>query len=211
MLSSIIQFFIYLAETYGLLGIGIGMALESMGVPFGGIAIALAGVPLAERGETTYTAIVIVATIGTTVGSLISYYIGYFFGSVIRKFHHGKLIAREDILDRFVDSYGEGAVFFAQLFGASRSFISLPSGIVKMNMKHFLIGTVIGSLIINTIMVISGKYLFHKWQEISDYLGVPMWFSLIVSAIFILCVVTLYRRRLKDYIVKNGNNSPKKV
>lgn len=206
MIIGLINFFTTLAETYGVYGIGLGMVFESIGVPFGGIAIALGAVPLVEQGKTTYLEIVVIATLGTIIGSLIAYYIGFFFGEAIRKFHHGHLVAREDILDRFVDSYGESAVFFAQLFGASRSFISLPAGIVRMNLKKFLIGTAAGSLLINVVMVVGSIYFYETWKEISEYWGVPMWASLVISFIFITCLAYIYKTRIKDFIVQNGNN-----
>lgn len=204
-----IHFFINLAEHYGLYGIGAGMALESMGVPFAGMTMALASVPLVNEGKATYTSIIAVATIGTTLGSLISYYMGYFFGSIVRRYHRGHLVNREDILNRFVDRYGEGAVFFAQLFGASRSFISLPAGVVKLNLKKFLIGTIAGSIIINIAMVIANIYLYKTWKDVSEYFGVPMWFSIVISSLFILGVVTLYKKKIKEFL--NGNNKDRKM
>lgn len=209
MFSAIINFFLHLADTYGLYGVGVGMAFESLGVPFGGIAIALATVPLVREGRATYASIITVATVGTTIGSVLSYYIGFFFGKIIRKFHHGHLINREDILDKFVDKYGEGAVFFAQLFGASRSFISLPAGVVRMKMKPFLIGTIAGSVLINIAMVVADVYLYKTWEEVSQFFGVPMWFSLIISFIFVIGIIILYKRKIRDFI--NGNNKHREV
>lgn len=216
MLVSIIKFFVNLADVYGLYGVGIGMALESLGLPFGGIAMALATVPLIREGRASYISIVVVATVGTTIGSVLSYCIGYFFGEVIRRFHQGHLINREDILNKFVDRYGEGAVFFAQLFGVSRSFISLPAGVVKMRIKPFLIGTIAGSLVINIVMVIANLYLYKTWEEVSDILGVPMWFSLIISILFVLGVIYLYKKKIRDFIKDlngklNGNNEDRKM
>lgn len=209
MFTSIIDYFIHLADIYGLYGIALGMGLESLGVPFAGIAMALAVVPMVEQGRATYTGIIAVATVGTVMGSIISYYIGYFFGEIIRKFHKGHLINREELLVKFVDRYGEGAVFFAQLFGFSRSFISLPSGVVRMKLKNFIIGTIAGSLVINTAMVVADIYLYKTWRDISNYLGVPMWTSMVVSGIFIVAIITLYKIKIKDLM--NGNNKHRKV
>ena len=210
MFSTLIEFFTNLAETYGLMGIGIGMGLESMGVPFGGVSMILASVPLVEKGQASYVGIIAVATLGTAIGSIISYYMGYFFGAVIRKYHHGHVFNREDILSKFVDRYGEGAVFFAQLFGVSRSFISLPSGIVRMDLKKFLIGTIAGSAIINTVTVVTSIYLYRTWQEVSNLLGIPLWYSVVFTMLFFVSIIYLYKKKIKDFIT-NGNNGNKKM
>lgn len=210
MFTHLINFFISLADHYGVYGVGVGMAFESLGIPFGGIAMVLAAIPLVQQGKASYLGIIIIGTIGTTIGSLISYYIGYYFGKAIRKFRHGNLFNREDILDKFVDKYGEGAVFFAQLFGASRSFISLPAGMVRLNLKKFLIGTIAGSLIINSTMVVADIYLYKTWQDVSNYFGVPMWFSLVFSAIFLAFFFLLYKKRISE-LIKNGNHKSKKA
>jgi len=206
MLNAVINIISTLADKYGPLGVGIGMALESLGLPFGGIAIDIASVPLVQQGKATFFGLILISTIGGTIGSVISYFIGYFLGDIIRYFRKGKLVKQEEKLNEFIAKYGDYSIFFAQLFGATRSFISLPAGIVKFNFLHFILGTFFGTLIISSIMIFFSPIMYKFWTEISVFLGLPVWISIILTTIFLLEIIHLYRITVKTIKENNGDN-----
>ena len=80
-----------------------------------------------------------------------------------------------------------------------------------MKLDQFLFGTVAGSFIINTTMVVADIYLFKTWQKMSNYLGIPMWVSLIISIIFIISLLQLYKKKIREIIKKNGNHKDREM
>jgi len=202
-MTSIINFIQSLTENYGLLGIGIGMFLESLGMPFGGLVVVAGAAPLVASGATTYPVIILVSAIGGTLGSLVSYFIGYLFGGAIRAAKKGKLVAHEERLNEFLKKYGDRAIFFAQLFGTTRSFVSLPAGITRFNIFHFIFDTFLGTLVIVTATVAFSPFAYKVWAEMSLILGVPIWISIILSFLFISYLVYVYKRLVK-IIDENG-------
>jgi len=80
-------------------------------------------------------------------------------------------------------------------------------------MKPFLIGTIAGSIIINIAMIVAVVYLYKTWEEVSNFFGVPMWFSLIIAMIFVIGIIVLYKRKIRDFLNGNlnGNNKHREV
>ncbi|MCL5093915.1 MAG: DedA family protein [Patescibacteria group bacterium] len=206
MISFIVNFVATLADRFGAFGVGIGMALESLGIPFSSMVIDIASVPLVHQGRATYLGLILIATIGGTIGSIVAYYIGYFLGDIIRYFRKGKLVKQEEKLNEFIEKYGDYSIFFAQLFGATRSFISIPAGMVKFKLSHFILGTFFGTLIISSIMILFSPIMYKFWTELSVFLGLPVWISIILCMIFILELTHLYRVTIKSIRANNGDN-----
>jgi membrane protein DedA with SNARE-associated domain len=198
LISGLIDFFLTSAKEYGLLGVGLGMFAESVGIPFGGMVFIIGSTYLLGETEVAKISLVMVATLSSTLGSIVSYYMGFIGGNYIRKRHHGHLVKQEKRFNRFVDKYGEFAIFVAQLFGAARTFVSLPAGLIRMDLKKFIIGTFTGTLLFCTIIVYLSAYLKDILEDISQYLGIPIWLSLVLAFIFFFLIFRAYKNQLDE-------------
>jgi len=198
LISSLIDFFLNLVREYGLLGVGLGMFAENVGIPFGGMVFVLGSTYLLAETGVTKISLVVVATISSTLGSIVSYYIGYLGGNYIRKRHHGHLVMQEKKFNCFVDKYGELAIFMAQLFGTVRTFVSLPAGLMRMSFKKFVIGTFSGTLLFCIIVVYLSEFLKFALEDISSYLSIPIWLSLLMTITFFFFVYEVYKKKIDE-------------
>jgi len=200
--EAFIYFLLELSKEHGVFGISLGMFLESLGIPFGGVPLLLGSGYLISSGNATPITIVFAAAIGATLGSIASYGMGYWGGKVIRKYNKGRLIRHEDKFKKFVKKYGELSMILAQLFGPIRTFISLPAGAIKMNFKDFVIGSFIGAVIYSAIIVSASTLIQKTIEKIAYFLGIPVWVSFILTALFGLLLCRLYISSK----LKNGYN-----
>lgn len=155
-LQQIGAFFANLAVRYGVIGLAIGMFAESLGIPTASVVLELTAGPLIVAGKTSYLEAVIFATIGLTLGSVVSYYMGYFGADLGKKLmQRGGRKAREQQskLRGFLKKYGDVGILLAQLFGPFRTWISVPAGAIKMDIKKFVLYTAVGGAIYCSITI----------------------------------------------------------
>jgi membrane protein DedA with SNARE-associated domain len=139
---------IEIGEKYKYLNFFIGMFLESVGIPFASMpAFASTGYLLAQ-GKFDFWWAVVIGGLGNAIGSSVSYGLGFYFGRAIRKKRPGQQLgAREERLKSYITRYGTKTIFFAQLLGFTRVFISFPAGLMKMDFKKFFLATLTGGMI----------------------------------------------------------------
>ena len=161
----------------GPLGIVLLMAIESCNIPLPSEAILPFAGYLVSKGVMSIHMAAFAGALGCVVGSIPSYYLGYFGGRpFIEK--HGKwfLISKKDIemADKWSEKWGEMAFFICRMLPVVRTFISLPAGILRVNLPKFLVLTFIGSLIWSYFLVYVGfkmgvhremfKAIWHKFD-----------------------------------------------
>lgn len=161
----------------GPVGIALLMAIESCNVPLPSEAILPFAGYLVSKGVMTIHIAAFAGAIGCVIGSVPSYFIGYFGGRPFVE-KHGKwfLISKKDLedADKWSQKWGEAAFFFCRMLPVVRTFISLPAGILKVNLPKFLGLTFVGSLIWSYCLVFVGiklgehrealKIIWHKFD-----------------------------------------------
>jgi membrane protein DedA with SNARE-associated domain len=168
----------------GLAGVGLVLAVETI-LPFlpSEVALPLAGFT-AERGDFGLVAVIIVATIGSVGGALVLYWLSRVFGLERTRHVLAKipLVTAKDI-DKGVAWFARNdaaAVFFGRMVPAIRSLVSIPAGVEKMSVTRFLIFTTAGSLIWNTIWIVSGYQLGSNWEKVEKY-GNYLKYALVIA------------------------------
>lgn len=161
----------------GPVGIALLMAIESCNIPLPSEAILPFAGYLVSKGVMTIHIAAFAGAIGCVIGSIPSYFIGYFGGRPFIE-NHGKwfLISKKDLetADRWSQKWGEMAFFICRMLPIVRTFISLPAGILKVNLPKFLGLTFIGSLVWSYCLVFVGikmgehseifKAIWHKFD-----------------------------------------------
>ena len=192
--ASLANLVIYLIESLGYFGIFLGMTIESACIPLPSEVIMTFAGFVVNEGKLTLTNIILVGILGNLVGSLITYYIGLKGARpLLEKYGKYILITKEklDNADKWFNKHGDAAVFFGRILPGIRTFISLPAGINKMDIKKFIIYTLIGSGIWTSILAIIGIELGKDCQ----YFRI---FDIIIGIAILLIIIY--------YVIKHRKN-----
>ncbi len=185
----------------GYAGVFLLMVAESMVLPVPSEAVMpFAGFLVAE-GKLSPIVVVLFATLGSIVGSLIGYAIGKYGG---RPFVTGwgkyLLLDREDLelTDRFFKRRGGITILVCRFIPVVRHLISIPAGMGSMRLPSFILFTVVGAGIWNSILTWCGFQLQKNWGTILRYSHViDVVVVALLAALVALYVVRHVRRRAR--------------
>lgn len=208
-INYVTNWFIFLAEKYSYSSLMLGMAMESLGIPFAGLAAEMSAIILVSEGKMNFTLAVIAAAVGNTIGSAASYGIGYKFGNIIRKRRKDhKLAKREESLQEYIRSYGTVTIFFTQLLGFTRPFISFPAGLLKFDFKKFILATLGGGIIYSTYslyLTVIIRNIYDKF--VFPYIGLSFAsLAILIGAGYIITHFSIhFGKKFVEY--QNGKNN----
>ncbi|PWI11554.1 hypothetical protein DIZ27_05890 [Streptomyces sp. NWU339] len=189
-----------LVDTLGGPGAGLAIALENLFPPLPSeVILPLTGFA-AGQGVISLFSALFWTTLGSTVGAVVLYWIGMLFG---RERMHAiwarlPLVKSSDLerTEEWFTKHGTKAVFFGRMVPIFRSLISVPAGLERMPMPVFLLLTTLGSLIWNSVLVLSGYWLGDQWDLVEAYVGVVSKAVLVlVAAALVLYLVVRLRPR----------------
>ena len=188
-LGGVADWAVTMMETIGAPGAGLAIALENLFPPLPSeVILPLAGFT-ASRGDFTLFEALVWTTAGSVVGAYLLYLLGVLLGRDRMRTLVSKvpLVDLEDVdsVEAWFDRHGYKAVFFGRMVPIFRSLVSIPAGIERMPVWKFLGLTLAGSLIWNTIFVLSGYYLGENWHLVEQYAGI---FQKLVIAAVVLVV-----------------------
>lgn len=198
LLANYITIFI---EKTGYVSVFILMTMESMILPVPSEAVMPFAGFLVTDGKFNVLNVVLWSTLGSILGSGISYAIGYFGGRpFINKFGKYFLLNTHhlDATENFFNKHGGITIFISRFIPIVRHLISIPAGMGKMNIWSFLILTIIGAGMWNTILCYVGITLRSNWVVVMKY-------SKIIDAIVILAILLLILIFIRSRIRKHSN------
>ena len=197
------SFIIQSIVKFSYIGIFILMLLESFNIPIPSELVMTYSGFLAYRGDFNIYLVIIIGTLGNVLGAVLSYYLGYYGGyPFLEKYGKYILIQDKDIqkAHKWFLKYGDFAVFFTRILPVFRTFISLPAGIAKMDVKKFVIYTLLGTLIWDIALAGGGYYFAYKWKIIYHFIDN-------FSVYFLLLIVLI----IGVYIYRHISKSKKKL
>ena len=173
-------------NNYGYFGITFLIALENIIPPIPSeIILSFSGF-ISKYASLNLLLIIISSTLGSIIGALILYYLAYFIGLKLLNFKFFRICGlKSENVEKSINHFktnGKKSIFFGRFVPIIRSFISIPAGLSKMNIKLFVILTTIGSLIWNTIFIFIGYFLKDKWEIITTFFED---YSFIIFLVFI--------------------------
>ena len=183
---------------YGYIGVFLLIMIENVFPPIPSEVILLFGGFMTTYTKLNIFGMVISSTLGSIFGAIILYYIGKIFNKErLKKIISGKLgkilrlkVSDIDNADNWFDSKGNKTVFFCRFIPLVRSLISIPAGMSEMPMFKFLLYTLFGSLIWNTVLIIVGSIVGENWTKIVNVLDA--YSHIVVLILFVLVVVGVY-------------------
>lgn len=189
---------------YGYIGVFLLIMIENVFPPIPSEVILLFGGFMTTYTKLNIIGMVVASTLGSIFGAIILYYIGKIFNKDrLKKLISGKLgkilrlkVSDIDNADNWFDNKGNKTVFFCRFIPLIRSLISIPAGMSEMPMVKFLLYTLFGSLIWNTVLVIVGSVVGENWTKIVGILDTYSHIVVIIlSIIFVVVVYFFYRNR----------------
>ena len=197
-LNNLIEFIISTISGSGYIGIFLLMIAESALIPIPSEVVMPFSGYLVSSGKFNAAYVIIAGSIGNLVGSLIAYYIGFRLGrEFILKYGKYVLLRKShlELTESYFKKYGDRSTFISRMLPAVRTYISLPAGVARMNLKRFIIYTLIGSIIWNSALTYIGIQLGQQWKNILHYSN---YFDGIVVIGVIVAIVLFFRRRNKS-------------
>ncbi|WP_088042404.1 DedA family protein [Bacillus sp. EAC] len=193
-------------NSFGYFGIFLLIALENIFPPIPSEVILTFGGFMTTQSSLTKIGVIFYSTLGSIVGAIILYGIGTLLDvkkleRIVAKWGHFLRLTKKDIhkANDWFSKYGVWTVFFCRLIPLIRSLISIPAGMSRMNFWTFLLFTLLGSLIWNTILVYVGASVGASWKKIVEYMDI--YSSIIYGVLAIILGVFLF------YFIKKRRHS----
>lgn len=192
------QFIINLIQSYGYLGMFVGMLLEAVIIIIPSELILAMGGILAQQGHMTFMGAFLTGLLGSLACALIIYYIGYFGGRPFVK-KYGKFFFMKEheieVADKWFNKYGMWAALIGRNFPIVRTLISFPIGVTKLSVTKFMAYSLIGSIPWTFAFVGAGYTLGKNWEKVLgfvDLLRIP-----IIIILIGLVIIFLYYKLFK--------------
>lgn len=186
-----------LVAQFGYAGIGLGLILDSAGIPIPSeILLPLAGA-LVHQGRMNFVVLMMVATVAQTVGAIIAYELGAIGGLPLIK-RYGKYILFSErelaITERWFARYGTWLALFGRCLPVIRTYIGYPAGLARMSRRRFVIASAIGSFGWSLILIAAGHALAGHLSTIDVIIHK---FSLIILGLLLLGVIWYVKSHFK--------------
>lgn len=194
-------------EQWGYLGVATLVLLENLFPPIPSeVILPFAGF-LTTRSAVTIPGMVAAATLGSLLGALALYLIGAWFGRerilwIVTRYGRYLSVKPEHMIqaEGWFERYGPAAVFLCRMVPIMRSLISIPAGLIRMELARFALYTTLGALIWNTALVTVGALLGVSWPLVSKWVGYYQ--DVVLLVIVVAAALILGRLVLKKRFTK---------
>ncbi|MCI5702284.1 MAG: DedA family protein [Erysipelotrichaceae bacterium] len=204
------DFIISFTNSYGYVGVLILIFLENIFPPIPSELILLASGFLITKTNLNIFIMIIFATLGSLLGGILLYYLASLLNkNTLIKLINSKALRFLNLKEKDIDlsfnwfnKTGNISVLICRCIPFLRSLISLPAGIFKMSFIKFLLYTIIGSLVWNSVIIVIGYVVGDNFLVINEVL--KKYSYLFVALITIIGVIVIFRKRRKNE--KSGIN-----
>jgi membrane protein DedA with SNARE-associated domain len=207
-MNAIIEWVVGTVGQWGYPGIVVMMFLESSCFPFPSEVVMI---PAGYLSSPNYAhsagavpghamnvwAVIFMGIVGSWLGALFNYYLALLLGRpLLLKWGKYFLISEEKFekAERFFGRHGEIGTFTARLIPVVRQYVSLPAGIVRMNLARFLLYTGLGAGIWVSVLVWIGYIAGQSEALWRPYLKTATVAALVFCALVVGVYVAVRRR-----------------
>jgi len=151
-----------IVDTLGYPSAGLGILIESSGVPFPGEALLLAAAAWAAVRHHSIALVILFGFLGATAGADIGYYLGFRGGRpFVERFGHLFHIRPEHLAraELFFARHGDKAVITARFVLGLRTWASILAGMARMPFWRFQFFSAVGGLLWAAAVGIAGYVL----------------------------------------------------
>jgi len=157
---------------------------------------------------TTYTdmnvwIVILVATLGSAMGAVVLYLVGRLLSAAhLERLFEGRIgrllhlkISDVNRAEAWFTKHGSKAIFFCRFVPIVRSLISVPAGMAKAKMAPFLLFTVAGTFIWNTVLIFLGRVAGDAWESMAHYVDTYSMIALAALVIVVLGIGAVFIKR----------------
>ena len=198
------EIILQIMDKFGYFGIAFLIAIENVFPPIPSEVILTFGGFMTSNTNMTITGVIIVSTIGSVIGAIILYLLGRLLTKErLYKLVDGRIgkilrFKKQDIdkSEEWFSKKGKSTVLFCRFIPIVRSLISIPAGMTKMEFSLFLIYTIIGSAIWNSVLTYLGFAAGNAWESVAKYVDYFAKITLIMFACVVcVCGFIVYKKR----------------
>lgn len=151
--------------TYGPIAIFVVVFLEYLNLPGfpAGVIMPLAGM-FAARGEINFAAAIAITVAAGLSGSLVLYALGRSGGDIFLKKYYKRFPKHRELIEEkmtFLREKGGVGIFVSKLIPMVRTLISIPAGVIRMDLTRYIVSSTLGITVWNLIFV-GGGYFFGE-------------------------------------------------
>lgn len=199
-------FIMDMMNSFGYIGIALLIMIENLFPPIPSEVILTFGGFMTTYTHLTVGGVVFFSTLGSTVGAIFLYYIGKLLspkkleqlidGKLGKILHFKKSDVRKSI--KKFQQKGNMTVFICRCIPILRSLISIPAGMSNMKMGNFLVLTIAGSALWNTILVSAGAAAGASWEKILEVMDTYSTVVIIIIGLSMFFGCFFYYRNRKN-------------
>ena len=199
-------FIMDMMNSFGYNGIALLIMIENLFPPIPSEVILTFGGFMTTYTHLTVGGVVFFSTLGSTVGAIFLYYIGKLLspekleqlidGKLGKILHFKKSDVRKSI--KKFQQKGNMTVFICRCIPILRSLISIPAGMSNMKMGNFLVLTIAGSALWNTILVSAGAAAGASWEKILEVMDTYSTVVIIIIGLSMFFGCFFYYRNRKN-------------
>lgn len=112
----------------------------------------------------------IVSVIGAQVGTMFLYGIGRLFGKAIMEKYYSRFPKHEQKINKYVDridNEGPHIITIVRLIPVIRTIITIPAGMVKVDVRLFFWYSLIGITVWNALFIFAGSSVFDILKSVA--------------------------------------------
>lgn len=202
MFDTIINYILHFVESLGYLGIFLMTVIEGTLIPIPNEVTMIPAGYLIATGKMHMFGVLTAGILGNLVGGIITYYIAYHYGrDLFVKFGKYVFFSDEKLnkVEEYFKKHGAISIALGRIMPGLKHFISFPAGLAKMDIKLFIMFTLLGGGTWLVMLVLLGYFLGDNAAQLGDYLNKIQWF-IIIGIIAAIGLYILYskRNRRKD-------------
>jgi undecaprenyl-diphosphatase len=176
-----VEQFISFFQNFGVLGLFIISFIESI---FSPILPDLLLIPMALSIPEKAIYYSVIATTGSVLGGIVGYFVGNKYGVLaVKKFVPNKYVEK---ISGWLDQYGGWAIFLAALAPIPYKFVSISSGVFRINMVVFLAASIFGR---GKRFLLEGILIFYYGPQAIDLIKTYSNTFMIGITLFIVLIV----------------------
>ena len=205
MQSTLIQYI----QDYGYIAILLLIFVENIFPPIPSEVVLVFGGVMTTQANMSIPLVILFSTIGATLGAAALYFFGRLLSRErIKRLFSGKFgkamhLQPNDVTraEAWFKRYEYKAVLICRCVPIVRSLISIPAGMSKMQFLPFIVLTIIGTAVWNTVLVFVGVLAGGAWEQSLKYIG---WYSTAAIVLLLLAgAVVGYVYLKKRFLTKN--------
>lgn len=201
----LINYFLGLFGQMGYKGIIALMAIESSFIPFPSEVVITPAAYLASRGEMNIWLVIVSGVVGSVIGATFNYIIALYLGrTLVCKLADHRLMKflmidsnKVKKAEEYFLKYGNISTLIGRLVPVVRQLISLPAGFAKMNFGSFILYTILGSAIWNSILAALGYFFGANQALLASYYHQITYTGVVVGICFVVFLVLRKRSKKK--------------